>query len=173
MIIDRTIQIADAVIGNPLLYLPLLGAWFITELYFITNCDEPHGHTYVMSTGIALIVTAFMISPFAIRDVSWSLMKLRTFVVMVFFIYGVLLVLFGIMKMFPWFLAEFFGAPGHALVPSMMAILYLEHSMPFDRVTFVVIVVPVLGLSTLKIFRRLSYKFRVYMESRRQEPLPE
>ncbi|MEN8254275.1 MAG: hypothetical protein ABFR33_02290 [Verrucomicrobiota bacterium] len=159
MILDRAIQIMVAVIGNPLVYLPLIGAWFITESYFIINCDEPHGHTYVMSTGIALIFTAFMISPFAVRDISWSLMELRTFVVMVLFFYGVLLVFFGIMKLFPGFLAEFFGAPGHALVPSMMAILYLEHGMAFDRVTFVIIVAPVLALSALKTFRRLSYRF--------------
>jgi len=160
LIFDRMIQIMAAVIGNPLVYLPLIGAWFITESYFIINCDEPHGHTYVMSTGIALIFTAFMTSPFAVRDISWSLMELRTFVVMVLFFYGVLLVLFGIMKLFPRFLAEFFGAPGHALVPGLMAILYIEHGMAFDRVTFTVIVAPVLALSTLKTFRRLSYKLR-------------
>ncbi|MCK5676171.1 MAG: hypothetical protein KAH99_04055 [Verrucomicrobia bacterium] len=161
MILDRAIQIMGAVIDNPLVYLPLIGAWFITESYFIINCDEPHGHTYVMSTGLALIFTAFMISPFAVRDISWSLMELRTFVVMVLFFYGVFLVFFGIMKLFPGFLAEFFGAPGHALIPGMMAILYIEHGMAFDRVTFVAIVAPVLTLSTLKTFRRLSYKLRV------------
>ena len=169
LIFDRMIQIMGAVVGSPLIYLPLIGAWFITELYFIVNCDEPHGHTYVMSTGIALIFTAFMISPFAIRDISWSLMKLRTFVVVALFLYGMLLVLFGIMKLFPHFLAEFFGAPGHALVPSMMAILYIEHGMAFDRVTFAVIVAPVLVLSSLKIFRRLLYKFRA---RRKQEEQP-
>ena len=164
LIIDRTIRIMAAAIGNPLVYLPLLGAWFITELYFIINCDEPHGHTYVMSTGIALIFTSFMISPFAIRDISWSLMELRTFVVMVLFFYGVFLVLCGIMKLFPHFLAEFFGAPGHALVPSMMAILYIEDGMAFDWLTFVIIAAPVLVLSTLKTFRRLSYKLRARMK---------
>lgn len=158
-----------AVIGNPLVYLPLIGTWFITESYFIINCDEPHGHTYVMSTGIALIFTAFMISPFAVRDLSWSLMELRTFVVMVLFFYGVLLVLFGIMKLFPRFLAEFFGAPGHALIPGMMAILYLEHGMAFDRVTFATIVAPVLTLSALKTFRRLSYKLRARAKERKGE----
>jgi len=160
LILDRAIQIMAAMISNPLVYLPLIGAWLITESYFIINCDEPHGHTYVMSTGIALIFTAFMISPFAVRDISWSLMELRTFVVMALLFYGVLLVFFGILKLFPRFLAEFFGAPGHALVPSMMAILYLEHGMAFDRVTFVIIVAPVLVLSALKTFRRLSYQLR-------------
>ncbi len=113
-----------------------------------------------MSTGIVLIFTVFMISPFATRDISWSLMELRTFVVMALLFYGVLLVFFGILKLFPRFLAEFFGAPGHALVPSMMAILYIEHRMAFDQLTFTIIVTPVLVLSALKIFRRLSYKLR-------------
>lgn len=160
LILHRVAQIGGAVVGNPLVYLPLIGAWFITELYFIINCDEAHGHTYVMSTGIALIFTAFMISPFAIRNIAWSLFELRTFVVMAMFLYGLFLVLFGIMKLFPGFLAEFFGDPGHALVPSMMGILYIEHNIAFDRLTFAIIVTPVLVLSVVKTFNRLAYRFR-------------
>ena len=159
-LIHRIARILDAVISDPLVYLPLLGAWFITELYFIVNCDEAHGHTYVMSTGIALMFTAFMVSPFTIDDISWSYSKLRTAVVVGLFLYGVLLVLCGILRMFPRFLAEFVGAPGHALVPSMMAILYIQHNIPFDRTTFVIIAVPVILLGTLKTLRRLGYRFR-------------
>lgn len=148
----------DAVIGNPLIYMPLIGAWFITEIYFIINCDEAHGHTYVMSTGIVLIFTSYMISPFAIKHISWSLLELRTLVVMALFFYGVFLIIFGIKKLFPGVLAEFFGDPGHALVPSMMGILYIEHGIAFDRVTFAIIFSPVLILSVIKTYKRLSYR---------------
>ena len=165
IILNRIHQIMVAVIHDPLVYFPLIGTWFITELYFIINNDEAHGHTCVMSTGIALIFTAFMISPFAIKSISWSLGHLRTFVVVALFLYGFFLVLFGIMKLFPRFLAEFFGAPGHALVPSMMAILYIQHNIAFDRLTFAIIAIPVLMLGTLKTFRRLSCRFF----SRREE----
>ncbi|VGO22584.1 hypothetical protein [Pontiella sulfatireligans] len=158
----RVAAIMDAVIGNPLVYMPLIGAWFITETYFIVNSDEAHGHTYVMSTGIALIFTAYMISPFAVKHLAWSLLELRTFVVMVLFLYGVFLVLFGILKQFPDLLAEFFGDPGHALVPSMMGILYIEHNIAFDWVTFAVIATPVIILSVIKIFRRLVYRISNY-----------
>jgi hypothetical protein len=148
-----------AVIRDPLVYLPLIAAWFITELYFIIHSDEAHGHTYVMSTGIALIFTAFMISPFAIKNISWSFSQLRTFVVVSLFLYGFFLVLFGILNLFPSFLAEFFGAPGHALIPCMMAILYIQHNIAFDRVTFIVIATPVLAFGTLKTLRRLAFRF--------------
>ncbi|MCF7849172.1 MAG: hypothetical protein K9M45_09995 [Kiritimatiellales bacterium] len=159
LILHRMAQIMVAIIGNPLVYLPLIGAWFITELYFIINCDEAHGHTYVMSTGIVLIFTACMISPLAVKNISWYPVELRTFVVVAMFLYGLFLVFFGILKLFPDFLAEFFGDPGHALVPSMMGILYIEHNIAFDRLTFAIIVTPVLILSVIKIFKRLSYRF--------------
>lgn len=160
----------DAVIGNPLVYMPLIGAWFITEIYFIINCDEAHGHTYVMSTGIVLIFTSYMISPFAIKHLSWSLLELRTFVVMALFLYGGFLIIFGIMKLFPDFLAEFFGDPGHALVPSMMGILYIEHNIAFDRVTFAIIVTPVLILSVVKTFKRWTYRVSAYQTKKGISP---
>ncbi|MCF7817428.1 MAG: hypothetical protein K9M54_06065 [Kiritimatiellales bacterium] len=158
VVIHRIGQIMEAVIGNPLVYLPLIGAWFITEMYFIIHCDEVHGHTSVVSTGIALIFTAFMISPCAIKNIAWSLFELRTLVVVALLFYGLFLVFYGFVKLFPGFLAEFFGAPGHALVPSMMGILYIEHNIAFDRLTFAIIVTPVLVLGVIKTIKRLSYR---------------
>lgn len=158
IVFHRALQIAAAMVHEPLVYLPLVGAWFITELYFIVNCDEAHGHTYVMSTGIALIFTAFMISPLAIDNISWTYSKLRTLVVVLLFLYGCFLVLFGILRLFPHLLAEFFGAPGHALVPSMMVVLYIQHDIAFDWTTFIIIASPVLLLGTLKTLRRMHYR---------------
>jgi hypothetical protein len=158
LVIHRIVDIAFAVCGHPLVYLPMIGAWLITEMYFIINCDEAHGHTYVMSTGIALIFTAFMISPLSAQSVSWSLLQLRTLVVLALFFYGLFLVVFGIKKAFPGLLAEFFGDPGHSLVPGMMAILYIEEDIPFDWLTFWVVVAPVMTLGTVKTYRRLVYR---------------
>jgi hypothetical protein len=163
LIIERIERIAHIVVDHPLIYMPMIGAWLITELYFIINREEAHGHTYVMSTGIALIFTSYMISPFAIKDIHWSLMHMRTLVVMSLFLYGLFLVVFGIMKKFPGFMAEFFGDPGHALVPGMMGVLYVEQNIPFDRVTFSIIVVPVLILSMLKTYRRLTYRVSMFI----------
>jgi hypothetical protein len=124
------------------------------DVIAVVNHDEKHGHSYVMSTGIAHIFTAFMISPFAKPDMDWSFSELRTLVVIILFIYGLLLVVLGIIKLFPDFLAEFFGDPGHALVPSMMAVLYVEDAVPFDWTTFFIIAVPVLVISMIKLYRR-------------------
>lgn len=158
LVIERIERIAHIVVAHPLVYMPMIGAWLITELYFIINREEAHGHTYVMSTGIALIFTAYMISPFAIKDVAWAFLQMRTLVVMSLFLYGLFLVVFGIRKKFPGFLAEFFGDPGHALVPGMMGVLYVEENIPFDWMTFAIITVPVLFLSLVKTFRRLTYR---------------
>ena len=154
-LVGRISEILSAVISNPLVYLPLIGAWVITSLYFIINRDEKHGHTYVMSTGIAHIFTAYIISPFAIPNIEWSLSDLRTIVVLVLFFYGLILTVMGISRAFPDILAEFFGDPSHALVPALMAVLYIEEGIPFDWLTFCIILVPVLILSFIKIYRRL------------------
>lgn len=159
-IIQRIARIAEVVVDHPLIYFPMIGAWIITELYFIINSDEAHGHTYVMSTGITLIFTSYIISPFAIKTITWHLLELRTLLVSAMFFYGFFLVVFGIRKKFHSAIAEFFGDPGHSLIPCMMGILYIEHNIPFDRLTLYIVAAPVLFLSIVKIFRRLQNKLR-------------
>jgi hypothetical protein len=156
MLLDRVLMVLSAVVSKPLVYLPLIGVWIVTGIYFIMNHDEKHGHSYVMSTGLAQVFTAFMISPFAKPELEWSFSDIRTVVVLMLFVYGLLLTVLGIIKAFPDFLAEFFGDPGHALVPSMMAVMYVEDKVPFDRVTFGIIAVPVVIMSAVKILRRFS-----------------
>jgi hypothetical protein len=99
-----------------------------------------------------------MISPFAIPDIQWSFSDTRTIVVAALFVYGVFLIILGISKAFPDLLAEFFGDPGHALVPSLMAVLYVQENIPFDWLTFFIIAVPVLILSAIKISRKFRRK---------------
>ena len=154
LILGRASDILSAIVSNPIVYLPLIGSWLIIAAYFIINKGEKHGHTYVMSTGIAHIFTAFIISPLAKTEMPWSFSDLRTIVVTILFSYGLILVILGIMKAFPDFLAEFFGDPGHALVPALMGILYVEENIPFEWLTFFIIFVPVLIVSTIKVYRR-------------------
>ena len=156
IILQRITEILSAIASNPFVYLPLIGAWIITSLYFIINHDEKHGHTYVMSTGIAHVFTAYIISPFAKQDLEWAVSDLRTIVVLILFAYGLLLIILGVMKAFPDFLAEFFGDPGHALAPGLMSVLYVEDKIPFGWLTFFIILVPVLIVSIIKIIRRFS-----------------
>lgn len=157
-IIERIDRIVRIVAANPLVYMPMIAAWLIAELYFIIHRDETHGHGSVMSTGLTLVFTSYMISPFAIKDISWCLFHLRTLVVMGLFLYGLFLLVLGMRKQLPVCMAEFFGDPGHPLVPGLMGILYIEEGVPFDWLTFSVIAVPVMVLSVVKDFRRLTYK---------------
>ncbi len=158
LIIERIDWIVRIVAGNPLVYMPMIGAWMIRTLYFIIHRGDTHGHGSVMRTGIVLVFTAYMISPFAIKDISWSLFHLRTLVVMGLFLYGMFLLVFGMRQQLPACMAEFFGDPGHPLVPGLMGILYIEEGVPFDWLTFSIIAVPVMVLSMVKTFRRLTYK---------------
>ncbi|MFT4343580.1 MAG: hypothetical protein ACMXYE_02425 [Candidatus Woesearchaeota archaeon] len=153
----RTIEIWSAFLADPIIYFPLLGSWIITVSYFIINHDEKHGHTYVMSTGIAHIFTAYIISPLAVPDIAWNFSDLRIIVVGLLFVYGCVLVIFGITRSVPDFLAEFFGDPGHALIPSLMAILYIHNSIAFDWFTFTVVATPVFILSGIKLYRRIKH----------------
>ena len=154
LILQRAQEVVSAIVSKPIIYFPLIGAWVITGLYFIINKDEKHGHTYVMSTGIALVFTAYIISPFNVPEITWSFSDLRTVVVILLFFYGLILTVLGIMRSFPNFMAEFFGDPGHALIPSLMAILYIEEDIPFDWTTFFAVATPVLILSIIKVYRR-------------------
>lgn len=156
IITERIVQIINAISSNPFVYLPLIGSWLITSLFFIINHDEKHGHTYVMSTGIALIFTSYIVSPFAKQELAWSSQDFRTIVMLALFGYGLFLVLLGIMRAFPDFLAEFFGDPGHALAPAMMGVLFIEDKVPLEWLTFWIILVPVLFVSTIKVFRRFK-----------------
>jgi hypothetical protein len=156
MIVERIFEILSAIGSKPLIYMPLIGAWLITGIYFIINKDEKHGHSYVMSTGIAHIFTAYMISPFAIPELEWSFNDLRVIVIMALFAYGLILTILGIAKACPDFLAELLGDPGHALVPSIMAVLYVDGKVPFDWTTFIILFVPVFIFSIIKTIRRFT-----------------
>jgi hypothetical protein len=155
----RAIAIAEIVYDNPLVFLPLMGAWLIAELYFIINSGDHHGHTYVMSTGITLIFTAYMISPLADPDGTYF-GRMHLILVLALFTYGTLLIIFGIQKKFRPLLVEFFGAPGHALIPSMMGILYVFHNIPVDKITLLIIATPVVFLAVVKTWRRIAHKFK-------------
>jgi len=155
-LIERTVEIWAAILGNPLVYMPLIGNWMITALYFIVNDEERRGHTYVMSSGIAHLFTAYVISPFAKADMSWSFSDVRTLVVTILFAYGLLLVVTGILQKLPEYMTDFFGDPGHALVPGMMAILLVEESIPFDWWTAGILAVLPLIVGGISFYRRVK-----------------
>jgi hypothetical protein len=164
LIYHRGLAILETITSNPLVYFPMIGAWLITEIYYILYCDEKHGQSAVMSTGIALMFTALVLAPASPRLLLSTLPQLRTLVILLLFFYGLFLVIFGLGQHLPGSLAEFFGAPGHSLVPGMMAILYIEQGIPFDRYTFGLILTPVLTLGTIKMYRRTTHRIKRWMK---------
>ncbi|MFH1211531.1 MAG: hypothetical protein V1659_01230 [Candidatus Woesearchaeota archaeon] len=153
-LIERTAEIFSAMAGNPMVFLPLIGSWIVTSIYFIINNDESHGHSYVMSTGIAHIFTAYMVSPLATSAVTWDFKDIKLLIVLALFVFGLILTILSLIKALPDFLVEFFGDPGHALAPSLMAILYINNDIPFDWTTFSVIIAPILVVFGIKLIRR-------------------
>lgn len=152
----RMFDIIAAIGSNPLVYLPIIGSWFITAIYFIVNPTDNRGFTYVMSTGIAHIFTAYAVSPFAKYGVYWDFGDMRTIVVLALFTYGLFLILMGMMHEFPNWLAEFFGDPSHALVPSLMAVLFVENQIPFDWTTAIIVAFFPVILYSISIYRRVQ-----------------
>ena len=121
-------------------------------------------------TGITLIFTSYMISPLALESEGTPFGLRNLALVSALFLYGLFLVIAGIRRKFhPW-LAEFFGDPGHSLVPGMMGILYIEHNIPFDKVSLLIIASPVVFLGTVKMLRRMGYRISHRKKEKENEP---
>jgi len=153
-LLERGVEIFAAIIGNPLVYLPLIGSWFVTAMYFILNAKEDRGYTYTMSSGIAHVFTAYVVSPFAHADIGWSFSDIRTIIVMALFVYGLFLIIIGIIHGVPKWMAEFFGDPGHALIPGIMAVLLVENQIPFDLFTFILVSIPPTITGGISMYRK-------------------
>jgi len=143
IILERVLLIGSAILQEPLIYFPLIGSWILTSIYYLINSDEGYGHSSAFSNGIAHIFTAYMISPLIKSDILWEFTDLKILITLGLFAYGVLIITLSITQIIPEFLAGFIGDPGHALVPSLMAILYVDQNIPFDLLTFAIIAIPV------------------------------
>ena len=158
VLFERALEILKIILADPIIYFPLVGAWMITSIYFLVHPSENHGETYVMSTGITLLFTSYVISPLANPNLFWTTDDPRTMIVLGIFLYGTLLITLGILKKTPQFLENILGDSGHSLVPTLMAILFIEKQIPLDKITLLVLAIPVIILSIFKNYRKIKIR---------------
>lgn len=51
----------------------------------------------------------------------------------------------------------------------MLGILYIEHNIPFDKVTLLIIASPIIFLGTLKALRRMGYRINHQKKEKENE----
>jgi hypothetical protein len=156
LMLPRLQQIINIIIAFPGAYLPIVGAWVVTAIYFIIHPGEHPGYTYAMSTGIALAFTAISVIFKAVATYSVDYGTTGFYLMVGLIIYGVILIILGITHIIPELVADFLGDPGHVVIPKLIALFYVDGRVPIDLTTIVVLVIPVLGLIILKYVRQAT-----------------
>lgn len=155
-LIPRLYQIFSIVAHYPGAYLPIIGAWIVTAIYFIAHPGEHPGFTYAMSTGIALAFTAISVIFKGVATYSVTIPSAGFYVMIGMIVYGAALIVLSIMHFLPEFLADAFGDPGHVFVPTMLALFFIDGAIPIDLTTLAVIAVPTITLIAVKYVRMLT-----------------
>lgn len=154
-LIPRLLQIFSIIVKYPGAYLPIIGAWIVTAIYFIAHPSEKPGFTYAMSTGIAMAFTAVSVIFRGVATYSVTIPSAGFFVMLAMIIYGVVLIVLSIFHLLPEILADIFGDPGHVFVPTMLALFFIDGGVPIDLTTLTVIAVPTIVLIAAKYIRML------------------
>lgn len=156
LMLPRAQAILAVIIAFPGAYLPILGSWVVTAIYFVMHPGEHPGYTYAMSTGIALAFTAVSVifRGVATYSVTWGTTGFYLMVGLI--VYGIVLILLGITHLIPEIIADFLGDPGHCLIPTLLALFYVDGKVPIDLTTFLVLFIPVIVLIILKYVRQAS-----------------
>ncbi len=162
LIPERIAQIGKLIMSEPLVYFPLIGIWFIFELYyFVSSSDSDIKESDLLENSISSIYVAIMISPIVTDAGKFSFESFtnpspRTILSIALFAYAGLLMLFAFTKMLPMFLVHILGGASIDTFFTMLALIWVDGSMPLDLATISVIIIPILIMHILKLFRRLS-----------------
>jgi|GEM_PF-2901920 len=139
-------------------YLPILGSWIITSAYFIIHHEEKPGHTYAMSTGIALAFTGISIIFNGVATYSVRVGTIQFYAVLWMVLAGIILIVISLLKYIPDWIADFFGDPNILIVPTLLVLFFVDGSIRINLTTFVVVVVPALFLMFLRFLRQITKK---------------
>lgn len=153
LLLPRLQDIIAIIWNYPGAYLPILGAWIVTAIYFVIHPSEHPGHTYAMSTGIALAFTAISVIFKGVATYSAEWGTIGFYLMIGLIAYGALLVVLAMAHSLPEVLADVLGDPGHVLIPTLLALFYIDGSVPIDLVTLAVVAIPVVILILLKYIR--------------------
>lgn len=153
LMLPRLQQILNVIIAFPGAYIPILGAWIVTAIYFIIHPGEHPGYTYAMSTGISLAFTGISVIFKGVATYSVTYGTTAFYLIVGLIVYGVILIVLGITHIVPEIIADFFGDPGHVVIPTLLVLFFIDGRVPIDLTTIVVLLIPVLVLVLLKYIR--------------------
>ena len=161
LIPERFAQVITVIKGEPLVYLHLLGIWFIFELYYIvSSSDSDVKEQDLIENSISSIYVALVISPF-FGEGGFSLAAFtnpspRTWLSVILLCYASFLIIMAFTKALPQFMLHILGGASIDMVGTMLALIYVDGSIPFDLATVAIVLLPVLCMYIFQFLRRLS-----------------
>ncbi len=158
----RFSQVWALIMSEPIVYLPLIGIWFIFEFYYlVSSSNDDIKESDLLENSISSIYVAIMISPIVTNVSKFSFNVFtnptpRTVLSMILFGYAAFLMICAFTKILPKFLVYLFGGASIDTMFTMLALIYVDGKIPIDMATVIVILIPVIFMHILKFFRRLT-----------------
>ena len=161
LIPQRFGQVIALIKGEPLVYLPILGLWLIFELYYtVSSSDSDVKESDLLENSISSVYVALVISPLFGEEgfsfAAFSSPSPRTWLSIILFCYAGFLILMAFTKALPQFLVKILGGASIDMVGTMLALIWVDGTIPLDLATIAVILLPVLGMMILQLFRKMA-----------------
>lgn len=152
-------DIYTLVMGEPLVYIPLLGMWLLFELYYIvSSSDSDVKESDLLENSISSIYVAIMISPLfgdeGFTLAAFSDPSARTWLSIILFCYAGFLIIMAFTKMLPQFLVHIFGGASLDMFGTVLALIYVDGTVPIDLATVAVLLIPILMMQVFGFLRR-------------------
>ncbi|MFC1733839.1 hypothetical protein ACFL6I_26360 [candidate division KSB1 bacterium] len=148
-IIVRMADLWMVFLHDPKVYFAIMGEWLLVLLYFIISEDK-EGIADVYAAGVTLAFVGFELLPFY----DFTFTDTTVLLSLALMGYGLTLVIFAAWEKIPNILAKILGMPSAISLPTILAVLYFESSIPIDGLTIGILAVPVIILEVVKILRQ-------------------
>ncbi len=151
-----------AILDQPLIYMPILGVWFLFELYYIVSSSENDiKESDILGNGVSSVYTAIMISPLVYGGGDFSLSAFadpspRTLLSIGLFVYSGFMIVAAFTKILPKFIVDILGGASLDTFLTVLALFYVDAIVPVDFPLIVAMLIPVIILQVLKFIRGMT-----------------
>ena len=162
LIPERAAQILNLILGDPLVYLALLGIWLLFEIYYlVSNSDNDIKESDLLENSISSIFVSLMISPLITGGGKLSIAAFanptsKTMLSIILFVYACFLIFCAFTKILPHFMVYILGGASIDTTFTMLALIYVDGKIPIDLATVSVVLIPVIIMHILKLFRKFG-----------------
>ena len=157
---QRFVEVFGVIVGDPLVYLPLLGMWLMFEVYYIiSSSDGDVKESDLLENSVSTIYVAFVISPVFEEGLSLAAFSdptPRTILSIILFCYAGFLIIAAYTKMLPQFMVHILGGASLDMFATMLALLYVDGKVPIDLATIAVIFIPIALMYVLQTLRKFG-----------------